>query len=594
MGYCNSKVIIKNQEIKINEIIQDENVFQYPDWEKRFTKQIDNLYDISAIMFSKNKIEIADFYYEKCKQTKNINIKLGLLIKALRYNNTNESIIIEFLTVLKKSPINKLFNEYFGIYEKILSLNSLNKYFPNEKRKNISQKDSYFKLINDFTCNNELDDFIKNYKIQFETTEIYIPNQPVSYQTNQEIFFYFQISNFINFFFKNRNINLLQNRKTFLLKYENIINYFQNNLEKNIKEIDIIFFIINFCTSIDEILPSFNTILNPDLSFEQIKSQIFQNKNIKDVQLIDNNLKIILKNGKNLILENYMIYDTYCLVDYFKINDRINENEKFNLVKFNYFQKYNFCQYHQNILNLLFKNFIYSKIANDLFYKIRNNNSPIDYNSFINLNNFYEDLFENKIIFYPFNSNYFSGITLKFFNKIFIRGFYNYNTILVQNKLNNIVIFSKLLYNFEHEFQHFINTEIAFYTKDVKYFSSFSIGIHKGESGNEFENILFGGTKDSITINQAIFILTSSNYEITISEFKNKFNVYEKNDNNDFKMLLSYLNETNVGKLMNIDNSLNIDISDCGLINLKSNSFNKIIIRKIRIKSNEGFNTIDF
>ena len=74
------------------------------------------------------------------------------------------------------------------------------------------------------------------------------------------------------------------------------------------------------------------------------------------------------------------------------------------------------------------------------------------------------------------------------------------------------------------EYQHLLNSEIAFLTGKIKYFYSNKIGIE--ESGVEIEKILFGNEIKYISYLQ-LYYLENYNFNQTISNFRKQFKKYK-------------------------------------------------------------------
>ena len=538
MGNCYSyleseKTLIINKFSKnkirnslINDV-QDINIDNLEQWELDIITKLKKNYlqiEILSEEFSGNDNKSkAEYFYNLTSYTEDIELKLGLLLLSLNKDNTNEKIIIEYLKNVKLLQNDQNFNRIYTFYERLLSIESINILNHSNKQKIKSNYEQYFELINEIIAqnSNDLINFIENKKKEFNKMEKYINNNPVNYFNNKEIYFYIQISNFLAFI----NQYNIFDRQSFLYDYQKVIKYFENNFPEEEKEIESLLLTLNFCKSGDPILKSFKTFINKDLTLSEIKEKILENNlNFINIELKNNNL-ILTESGKNqLILENFDIYDTYSIVDYFSNNNSIKTHEKLQLIRYNLFQNYNQYKSVEHSLKNLIENYILSSLSYDAFNEIYNYSIPIDYKKYIQNENYINNLLNNKIIIYPFSSKDFYSVTIKSLNKMYISGYTLYYLDNDNYELFKFIQLGKNFVLFIHEYQHLLNSEIAFLTGKIKYFYSNKIGIE--ESGVEIEKILFGNEIKYISYLQ-LYYLENYNFNQTISNFRKQFKKYK-------------------------------------------------------------------
>ena len=603
MGHCCSKMNFISVKFEINLLKKEDNLPDYGPWEEKYLRKIDNLYEIASELENKNRSEKANYYYEESKKILNNELKLSYLIKAVSYNNINENILLDYLDVLKKESVKNSdinFLEYLISYGNLISLDLVKNKFPEyEQIRNNSQKDAYFNLLFDFMKEKSNDDnFIFSQKRKIFSHEGIIPNQPISYNSNKEAFFYFQIHFFFDFFRSTKEKyvknykTIISNRKKFLRKCYDTISYIKDNLPQDEKDINVFFFTLNFCQNTDLILQSFKTFCKKELTFTEIKNQIInENKFITDVNLINDDIQINVKdNNEPTIIKNYKQYDTYSIVEYFKENLEIDELSKYNLMKYQDFQYNNFYKQDDKLIKFIFQKYINSNIANSMFYKIRDNSCTFSYKENFQTKSFIDDLYNNKILYYPFISRIFCALTIKYIDKMFLPGYHEYSDIN-ENKNFKLFAISKIFFDFQHEFQHIINAEISFITGNLKYFSSFEIKIKGGESGEEYEKILFGGIKNEINILQGIYILNLDNYEKSVNTFKKEFISYSIIDNSKINKIIDECKESEIGNLIDFEEINKDKINFNSEINLKQNNFENFsfsLIKFSRVRAPKG------
>ena len=553
MGNCYSyleseKTLIINKFSK-NEIrnslindVQDINIDNLEQWELDIITKLKKNYlqiEILSEEFSGNDNKSkAEYFYNLTSYTEDIELKLGLLLLSLNKDNTNEKIIIEYLKNVKLLQNDQNFNRIYTFYERLLSIESINILNHSNKQKIKSNYEQYFELINEIIAqnSNDLINFIEKKKDEFNKMEKYINNNPVNYFNNKEIYFYIQISNFLAFI----NQYNIFDRQMFFNYYQKVIKYFENNFPEEEKEIESLLLTLNFCNSGDPILKSFKTFINKDLTLSEIKEKILENNlNFTNIELKNNNLILTKYNKNQLILENFDIYDTYSIVDYFSNNNSIKTHEKLQLIRYNLFQNYNQYKSVEHPLKKHIENYILSSLSYDAFNEIYNYSIPIDYKKNIQNENYINNLLNNKIIIYPFSSKDFYSVTIKSLNKMYISGYTLYYLDNDNYELFKFIQLGKNFVLFIHEYQHLLNSEIAFLTRKIKYFYSNKIGIE--ESVVEIEKILFGNEIKYISYLQ-LYYLENYNFNQTISNFRKQFKKYHDLENEEIEKIVQKKN----------------------------------------------------
>ena len=171
--------------------------------------------------------------------------------------------------------------------------------------------------------------------------------------------------------------------------------------------------------------------------------------------------------------------------------------------------------------------------------EIYNYSIPIDYKKNIQNENYINNLLNNKIIIYPFSSKDFYSVTIKSLNKMYISGYTLYYLDNDNYELFKFIQLGKNFVLFIHEYQHLLNSEIAFLTGKIKYFYSNKIGIE--ESGVEIEKILFGNEIKYISYLQ-LYYLENYNFNQSISNFRKQFKKYHDLENEEIEKIVQKKN----------------------------------------------------
>ena len=304
------------------------------------------------------------------------------------------------------------------------------------------------------------------------------------------------------------------------------------------------------------------------LTYEE-KEKVFKNliefnHNIQNKISLENDGKTL----KKIDTSNYSIeisdLDKYCfyLIAKSFIIDIKDDNDKEW-----YLQKYLKPNYYENNL-FIYKNDIWKKLLITIFkskaYKdicyLFFKKKIVNYFSSRTI---ISDIL-NEIRFFSYKTQFY-GLTNNFTNRIYINGLYNYNKNI---SISLVIYYGFLIILGIHEIGGYLNMKYQnFFSLDENfnricdserdYYSVYGLS-RKKESGENFETRLFGRKVNTLTINEALYILNIKNYEQDSRNFLINFkncNSLKRTDliDNSLKQFLIGLS-ININSIMNKNN----------------------------------------
>ena len=490
-----------------------------------------------------NEIEVE---LKKISNISDIKEKYLNYIRLIIRDNTNKKCLIDYLNFLKKFELNlKLINnlsienykDEFNYYKVCFTQDECLKYFG--ETKNNSEKEEFILLLNNILIlfkkcilqNKIIDDIITFKNSLPKKNKIQYFNRPIRYE-NQELFYFKNRANIyhdfetIHFYFNNNpNIEFLK-RKVYVI--EKILkNNLLNNvlIYKNEDRINLLLLLILY--------PEDNNV--SDYIFNLlISSEININENIiKEIKNSEFNFSEM--EYKNICIENLRIKDllSYEKNDLFNYDYQIENSSKI-IKNIKYFLK--------KILNL--------KVFDEAFKILYGNDFE---------NPFKDNEFKNKYIdeylkFVPYRTQNSSGVTDKYTLKSYI--FLKRKNIMenINNKKNikelirEALILGAFLEVIFHEINHFIYAVL--FMKDNGHSLSFQTPRKEKlpkirEGGHYFELLLFGTIINQLSLNQALYLLNSKNYNKGVKGFQKGFSKLNKNDligNSNFEKFNNLIN----------------------------------------------------
>ena len=533
------QIIINNEEIKEN--------YSYF-FENQFDDKIFNLLS-RLLQYDKNNIEckydLLNYLISEKEKLDGI-ISEFPIIKECNNNAYLASLYFYGITKLINYSLNfgKKKNESFEEYE--INNNEIEKQKIEKKKiesiqkiENLKKKynDMKFEEINEEKKNEvNMEDFDKKIEKTISLKIGIVKNILFEMENAQREFYKYQdiLKNFEKYFspFFEEYLYYL---KTFLTKIPNTLQMFKNkkynqyndnndnNISKiqiilNLKELDyFIFILFNYNFNLHYASMS-NLILQFEYTFNEKTNEI-KNSNkftfeIKGEMLVQ---KFLEGTPKKLLN-----YKNYC-IPLFQENSIYKNrylNEKYLL--FSSCQNNNIFAKYKNVYKNFFQQIFKKKCIKNLFSDIF---PYLNENFFID-DAFIEDLFDNKINAYNFESRDFSAETISPQLKIYIKNYYEGDDTL-ECEICVFVAFIILIF---HELAHYIRIYIFKITKEQKYKSSIDL-CNEDEIGVYLEKLLFGDNINLINFYQAMFLLNINNYEMEYKEFSKNFQLLSHDKN---------------------------------------------------------------
>ena len=523
-------LLSKDNNINEENYIINKKYFEYPEIKEELEKiKKRNLFQRKEeVKNSLNKIDTKN----------NICEKYIFILKLLVNDNTNESLIFEYLNFLKQNrrTIKKYFNiendEYkneLNYYVNILNVEvSFNKF---DKIK-ISKKDELFSFFDDLLKfnKNKIDEF-ENFIKSFENfnKNIFYYNMPINFETEELCYYRYII--LIKYYLRiiyikqkekednkknnanneneeneneeNENDIILKNELELLQhKVKKSKDYIKNN-PTNSEKIE--YLIILFLQTIDEKEFNFGyNLINTKTKDDGELKNIEKNNQINNIK----HYKYLCESNKGLYSDDLYFSKKIYNYDYYKL--KYQEKYKLSLVK-NFLKK---------ILPLKCFESIYSTLYGNEYYPFKDQN-------------FTDNFIDKYFNFIPLKNGKGYGMTDKFSMKMFIVSFLP-KAIGGENikKSEQSILREGLIINISnHEIGHnFFNNHFYMKNARIPIETPRKKGLDNSEGGYYIEYALYGRELETINLEQALYILNENNYKKSFLEFQEGFNNIQKKD----------------------------------------------------------------
>ena len=490
----------------------------------------------------KEKRIIAKLGIEKFQDSESIEMDYLNILKLMIKNNTNIQILQKYLKFLQNNEknIKEIYKEYFkdeiNFYKIAFSQNELMNKFNFVKSK--SEFDEFLLLLYDIDmckCDQDSLSNLKN-KYSLDIANLSRFNQPIQF-SNNELYWY-----------RNRGLVLYCLNKITLDKFELMkycvgdkIFYNKNNLKNNIfNNYDIMndktkltFIILLIVLPQDKRICNYNINLLNSKNYEdenklikKLKSEGFKSNDKENYYFEFKNRTseiINIKNDKSISVENV------------KLNVINNLNlDREELYNYEYILK----QYSTKIIQIkkFLGNILQSKLFKEIFGILYPNHIKYPFN---NKNDTIEYL-DNYLNFVPLKSLTNNGATDKFTCEVYIflkkkyyyipNYFFKLNEDLIKlikELLYTTAIIKTIIHETNHNFYNYYyfstNSSIPLKTPRKK-------DISLRESERFIELLMFNQTLHRINISQSLYILNENNYNKTLNEFNEGFNLLKDDD----------------------------------------------------------------
>ena len=490
----------------------------------------------------KEKRIIAQSGIEQFQDSDSIDLDYLNILKLMIKNNTNIKILQKYLKFLQNNEknIKEIYKEYFkdeiNFYKIAFSQNELNNKF--DFAKSNSEFNEFLLLLDDIDkckCDDDSLSKLKN-KYSSDVENLSRFNQPI------------QFSNIELYWYRNRGLILYCLNKITLDKFELMkycirekIFYNKNNIKDNIfNNYDIIndktkltFILLLIVLPQDKIICNYNINLLNSKNYEdenklinKLKSEGFQSNDKENYYFEFKNKTseiINIKNDKSINVENV------------KLNVINNLNlDREELYNYEYFLK----KYSTKIIQI--KNFLGNILQSKLFKEIFGILYPNDIKYPFNNKKDVIEYLDNYLNFIPFKSLTNNGATDKFTCEVYIflkkkyyyipNYFFNLNEDLIKlikELLYIAAIIKTSIHETNHNFYNYYyfstNSSIPLKTPRKKEFDL-------RESGRFIELLMFNQVLHRINLSQALYILNENNYNKTVNEFNEGFNLLKDDD----------------------------------------------------------------
>ena len=525
---CFSNADIEKNEIYLNKYLKLKSI----------SKQVKTNYKISL---KQKKLNVEN-ELKVFKTKKTVKEQFFYIINLVIQDNTNKKLIKLYLTFLKnnkeklKNIMHEKYEDELQFYKVLFEKEELVKDLGEDKK--ISEKEDFLDLINSLANIKEKKSFTQ-FKNSIDYSKLGKFNQDIDFNKNKELYWH-----------RNKNLILYAITKIDFDNFE-LMNYcIDKVIEMKLLEKDYIinnrqkltFLIINIVLPQEKNVCDYNlNLLNSKLYsknefIEILKKNGFKINSENKYYLEGFNTTIDPNKDTNICIENFILKEKKLLDDL--SNDEISIFDKY---IDNFYPKINF-----NKIRIYLLKFLRSNLFREAYYILYPDTLVFPFENKEDTENF----IENKIFFIPTINKKAKGVTDKFTLEEYI--FIKKKKISdLPSKISNIekdlileeLYTGSLIKTLFHENNH--NMYNIFY-----YHSNFSIPLKTprkyqtgklGESGREFEIILFGDKVKSLNIKQIMYILNEENFEKGVLEFREGFNSLNKDL--EIKGEFSYFNE---------------------------------------------------
>ena len=480
------------------------------------------------------------------KEDKNIDIAFINYIKNLIKDNTNTSLLINYLSFLKKNKFvlnEKYINKYETYEDEINNYQvCLTKEILKEKLdfiKDKSEEEKLEELLNEILKIKNIDEFKKYINKEYDKLKNIIFNQPIAFN-NKELYF-FRNRKFILFDIKKgmefvdddtiNDMNYCINKvlKINLFKKDNIIN----------NEMLLALIIILIVSPQIQIFTDYNLNL-----IDEDDIEVNENK-LKDIDFFYNNNKNSYENKKDntlVISKNEMhLYNFKNLKLYIDTKHK-NLFKIYELYKFDYLKKYYSKLFNEDYVRKFISKILVSKVFKETFSYFYGCDIkyPFSDDDLIKGGDKAKNYVNKYINIIPFKFQGKSAYTDKFTMQTFIflnaqivnslsideKKLSESDKLIVEALLNGAIVainVHEINYNF-HNYYYFSQNGREWQKTPRK------MEKNQREIGNNIERILFGRTINNLTLKQVLFILNQDNYNKSLSQFRIDFSILKDED----------------------------------------------------------------
>ena len=475
------------------------------------------LIEVKKRSFLERKKKVNE-YMKNYNNIKDIKEKYIFILILLINDNTNKTLLKEYLDLLKKNneELKIIYNKYFEEYQDELNYYSIAFTFEeclsNYNLKIISQKDKFFDYLKKFkNLNKNNDNDIEKYEkylseIDESLENISYFNIPLDFSNEQ--LFYYRALNLIKFHLKDLYDLIKSNVEKYFKQIKeqesgmtgNEINVRINNYKKSLlySGLDLISYNLKLC---------YNALQNSN--------------NLAFINEI-----IILINTSNE-KENFSCCYKYLTTAKKNITILQQDKDEFISAFFNYKEKVDIKiklikQFYKNILPLkCFRSLYFELIGKDSCY-------PFDDQNFTN--NFVDNNFE--VLDIPIETAL--GITDKFSMKIYLIPFLfkinHLNKFSFENE-KNIITNGSFIRTGNHEIGHnFTNFNFYMENCNISIKTPRKKSLEFCEGGYYIDLALYGKILQEINLEQSLYILNEKNYQKAYIDFQYGFNNIKKED----------------------------------------------------------------
>ena len=480
------------------------------------------------------------------KEDKNIDIAFINYIKNLIKDNTNTSLLINYLPFLKENKLvlNEKYTDQFEAYEDEINNYQvcLTKEILKEKFdfiKDKSEEEKLEELLKEIIKIQDIDKF-KNYiNKEYNKLKNIIFNQPITF-SNKELYFFrnriiilFDIKRGMEFenddTIKDMKYCINEVLKRDLFKKNNIIN----------NEMFLTLIIILIVVPQIQILTDYNLNL-----IDEDDIEVNENK-LKDLGFIYNSNKNGYENKKDntlVISKNEMYLYNFKNLKLYMNTEHKGLFKAYELYKYDYLKKHHSKLFNEDYVRKFISKILVSKVFKEAFsfFYGCDIKYPFSDDDFIKEEGKAKNYVNKYINIVPFKFQGTSGITDKFTMQTFIflnaqiannlsddkRILSESDKLIVEALLNGAIVAinaHEINHNFHNYYYFSKNGRESQKTPRKK-------GRNERESGNNMERILFGRTINNLSLRQVLFILNQDNYNKSLSQFRIDFSILKDED----------------------------------------------------------------
>jgi len=493
---------------------------------------------------------------------KDIKTNFIFILKLLVNDNTNKELLIIYLKFLKENQENlknifndkiEDYNEEVNYYLNIFNKDEAKKYFNINKQ---SQKDNLFSLMLEISNKNylEFESYLKNLKNYYKN--------PINYNMlpdfeNEEYYFFRNIHLIkysLYYFYRNLkgedeeeeiNEKDKQNKKEQIMEELDILKYkinkiieFANHKILNLKEFEILLIILIQGSQKEEIEFNLNLFGTKEVTLEDIKQFIKkdndENKNKENIENKDicedknkNKKLVTVENDKVIISEkNIKKYQYLCLNNLNLYNNDSYFSKK--IYNYHYYKNKHSEKYKLLSIKSFYKKILPKTCFRSIYKSLFGENEYYPFDS----QDFTDYYIDNYYDFLPIKNYKGLGLTEKYSMNIYIISFLPEIEGGIYNKAEKMLLRKSLIINASNREIGHSFVDIHFYMENgrIPIETQRKKTLEINEGGYFIEFALYGRILETITIEQAFYILNENNYDKNFLEFQEGFNNIQKKD----------------------------------------------------------------